>query len=135
MPIVLALDLASVSGWAVGEPGAQPLHGSHRFASPGASHEAIFGNAMRWISKMLLEHRPDVIVWEAPLATGRRSTGADAATILYGLPAVIGAAAFLSKIYDCRKADVRDVRRRLLGRPAPPAPALSARFRGRRVAT
>ena len=36
--IVLALDLASVTGWAVGEPGGMPTHGSTRFARAGGRH-------------------------------------------------------------------------------------------------
>jgi hypothetical protein len=40
MTTILALDLARVSGWALGEPGAEPVHGSHCFCASGASHEA-----------------------------------------------------------------------------------------------
>lgn len=116
MPTVLALDLASVSGWAVGEPGGEPMHGSIRFASKGASHEAIFANAFRWTSSLLLEHAPKLIVWEAPLAgfKGGKTTN-DVTTVLFGLPAVVGAAAYLRGIFDIRKADTRDIRNHFIG--------------------
>jgi hypothetical protein len=114
--IVLALDLASISGWAVGEPGGEPVHGSHRFASKGASHEAIFANAFHWTSGIVAEHKPTLVVWEAPLAgfkTGKTTN--DVSTILFGLPAVVGAAVYISGIFDIRKADTRDVRLHFIG--------------------
>jgi hypothetical protein len=113
---VLALDLASVSGWAVGEPGGKPVHGSIRFARPGASHEAIFAGAIKWINSVLNEYEPTIVVWEAPLAgfKGGKTT-VDVTTILFGLPAVIGAVVYLRGIYDIRKAETRDVRHHFIG--------------------
>jgi crossover junction endodeoxyribonuclease RuvC len=113
---VLALDLASISGWACGEPGGKPAHGSHRFARAGASHEAIFAGAVRWINGLLNEYEPRVVVWEAPLAgfKGGKTTN-DVTTVLFGLPAVIGAVVYLRGIYDIRKADTRDVRLHFIG--------------------
>jgi hypothetical protein len=113
---VLALDLASVSGWAVGEPGGEPLHGSIRFASPGASHEAIFAEAHRWTIGMVQEHKPTLVIWEAPLAgfkTGKTTN--DVSTVLFGLPAVVGAAVYISGVFDIRKADTRNVRLHFIG--------------------
>src|SRR5579864_7006457 len=115
MPIVLALDLASVSGWAVGEPGSKPLHGSIRFATKGASHEAIFANAFRWMNGMLLAHAPKLVVWEAPMPTSFKTSNVNTTTLLYGLPAVIGAAAYLRGGYDIRKANTSDVRNHFIG--------------------
>lgn len=114
---VLALDLASVSGWALGEPGAEPQHGSIRFAAAGASHEAIFAKAYCWMWDMCDVHAIGTVVWEAPLATifKRGSTNSNTTTLLYGLPAVIGAAAYLCGIYDIRKAETRDVRNYFIG--------------------
>lgn len=109
---ILALDLASVTGWACGEPGGTPSHGSVRFAKPGASHEAIFAAALKWTSIMCAEHKPDLIVWEAPLSTSfkRGKTTIETTTLLYGLPAIVGSVAYLRGIYDIRKADTRAVR-------------------------
>ena len=115
MMIVLALDLASVSGWAVGEPGNTPEHGSHRFAKPGASHEAIFANAFRWMNAMLVDHAPTLVVWEAPMPTSFKTSNVNTTTLLYGLPAVIGAATYLRGGYDCRKADTSAVRNHFIG--------------------
>ena len=114
---MLALDLASVSGWACGEPGSTPAHGSIRFASKGASHEAIFAKAAQWFQGLLLAHTPTTVVWEAPIPTSfnRGRTTSDVTTVLYGLPAVIGAVAYLKGIYDIRKAETRDVRHHFIG--------------------
>ncbi len=117
MTCILALDLASVTGWACGEPGGTPSHGSVRFASLGSSHEAIFAAALKWMSTMCKERQPGLVVWEAPLSTSfkRGKTTMNTTTLLYGLPAVIGAVAYLHGIYDIRKADTRDVRLHFLG--------------------
>ena len=116
MPIVLALDLASVSGWAVGEPGGTPKHGSIRFASKGASHEAIFHHAMQWIECRILIDKPDLIVWEAPLGGFKNGkTTSDVSTILFGLPAIVGVVAYQHQIFDCRKADTAAVRHHFIG--------------------
>jgi len=117
MTTILALDLASTAGWALGEPGAMPLHGTLRFASPGASHEAIFAGALKWMSDICTGHKPGLIVWEAPMVTtfNRGNTTNNTTTVLYGLPAVIGAVAYLRGIYDIRKADTKDVRNHFIG--------------------
>lgn len=114
---VLALDLARTTGWACGEPGSQPMHGSIRFASTDSSHEAIFAGAFKWADKMMAAHSPELVVWEAPLATmfNRGTTTSNTTTVLYGLPAVIGTIAYLRGIYDIRKAETRDVRQHFIG--------------------
>jgi hypothetical protein len=116
--IIMALDLASVSGWAFGEPGGTPVHGSVRFARAGSSHEAIFARAYEWTHNKITYCAPTTIVWEAPLATSfsKGSTNSNTTTLLYGLPAVVGAAAYLRGIYDIRKADTKSVRLHFLGK-------------------
>jgi hypothetical protein len=117
---VLALDLASVTGWAVGEPGGTPAHGSIRFASAGASHEAIFAAALKWISDKITFYAPGMIVWEAPMATSfrRGNTNTNTTTLLFGLPAIVGAVAYLREVYDVRKAYTKDVRQHFIGQNA-----------------
>ena len=115
--IIMALDLASTSGWAVGEPGGVPVHGSIRFASKGASHEAIFDKAHQWMLEKVCEYDPKVVVWEAPIPTSfnRGRTTVDTTSLLFGLPAIVGAAAYVCDVYDIRKADTRDVRMHFIG--------------------
>lgn len=117
MTTVLALDLARVSGWALGEPGGDPQHGSIEFASKGSSHEAVFAKAMTWMNAMIAQHSPTLIVWEAPMPAmfARGNTTDNTTTLLYGLPAVIGTAAYLAGIYDIRKAETKAVRNYFIG--------------------
>jgi hypothetical protein len=117
MKPVLALDLASVTGWAVGEPGILLAHGSIRFAAKGSSHEAIFSNAWDWMEDKIAVYGPKLVVWEAPLATSfsRGRTTTDVTTVLHGLPAVIGTCAYRHGIYDIRKAEVSAVRLHFIG--------------------
>jgi len=115
--MILALDLASVCGWAVGDPGKLLAHGSLRFARQGSSHEAIFAKAHVWLDDKIETFRPTTVVWEAPLPASfkRGKTNVDTTTLLYGLPAVIGALTYLRRIYDIRKAATRDVRLHFIG--------------------
>ncbi|HEY2212302.1 MAG TPA: hypothetical protein VGH62_11930 [Bradyrhizobium sp.] len=110
---IFALDLATRSGFAWGAPGCkQPSSGSVRFASPGASHEAIFAAALTWATEQFRTHKPSLVVWEAPVPTSFKAgvTNAGTTTVLFGLPAIIGAVAFLVGIHDVRKAPTSDVR-------------------------
>jgi hypothetical protein len=117
MTIVLALDLASQTGWAVGPPGGDPTSGTMRFGGEGRSHEATFAGALRWMSDKCMLYRPTVVVWEAPLPTSFKggSTNINTSTLLFGLPAIIGAVAHLKGIYDVRKARTTDVRHHFIG--------------------
>lgn len=114
---VLALDLATITGWAYGEPGSVPVHGTKRFAAPGASHEAIFANAMHWTKGLLADKHVTTVVWEAPMVTtfARGNTTSNTTTVLYGLPAVIGAVVYSAGIYDIRKAETKLVRNYFIG--------------------
>jgi crossover junction endodeoxyribonuclease RuvC len=115
MTTVLALDLASVTGWAVGEPGGEPVHGSLRFASRGASHEAVFAGALKWMNDAITEYRPHTVVWEAPMPTSFKTSNVNTTTLLYGLPAVIGTVAYIRGVFGIRKAETRDVRLHFIG--------------------
>src|SRR6266404_7236571 len=114
---VMAVDLASTSGWAVGEPGGTPAHGSVRFASAGTSHEAVFAAAMKWAVEKIARYKPSLVVWEAPIPTSfkRGASNVNTTTLLYGLPAIVGCAAYQHGIYDIRKATTRDVRLHFIG--------------------
>jgi hypothetical protein len=100
MTVILALDLASTTGWAVGEPGGVPAHGTIRFTPRGAAHEATFANALQWMSAKCATYEPTIVVWEAPLPTSfnKGFTNVNTTTMLYGLPAIIGAVAYLKGI-------------------------------------
>lgn len=108
---ILALDIATNTGFAIGDTAdLVPAFGSVRFIKPGSSHQALFGNALKWAADFLQRHNPERIIYEAPLQFrgGKSRAGND--EILHGLPAVILAAAYYRDIFDIHKAPVRDVR-------------------------
>ena len=110
MKKILALDLATRTGFAFGEPGEKPRFGSIRFASVGASHEAVFGKAINWAQDIFTKLAPDQFVYEEPMQFrgGKSRAGND--EILYGLPAIMQGVAHNLGIHDVRKARVADVR-------------------------
>lgn len=114
--LVLAFDLATRTGWALGEPGQKvPRFDSIRFASPGASHQALFAGALTWFSTFLKTERPDRIVYELPMRYRKGKSRAGNDEIAYGLPAILQAVAHLRGIYDIRYADVPKVRTHFIG--------------------
>lgn len=117
--IVLALDLATVTGWARGVPGGDPAYGSLRIAAKGASHSAVFGKFGEWLIKETAgERRPDQIVYEAPIIAKWGKTNADTNIILQGLPAIVEMVAWMRGIYNTnlQRVHVSKVRSYFIGR-------------------
>jgi hypothetical protein len=81
------------------------------FAAHDASHEAVFHKAMFWIQGKIIKYRPELIVWEVPPSSNFRkgTSNTDTTLLLYGLPAIVGAIAYMHKIY-VRKAETRAVK-------------------------
>ncbi len=63
---ILALDVASTTGWAYVFPGDQPIYGSHRIAKPGSDHGPVSHAFRTWLGGKVMEYRPKWIVFEAP---------------------------------------------------------------------
>jgi hypothetical protein len=117
-PRILALDLASRTGWACGHVSdAMPRSGSVRFAREGASLGAIYSGCRQWLSDFVAAE-PDVrlIVFEAPMAPGHMAgfTTAHIIRVLIGLCAVVEEFGH-SHRFDMREARVFDVREHFLG--------------------
>lgn len=113
---ILALDLATTTGWAEGPVGGRPIFGSIRLAPAGASQEEIFAGAIKWIGGRLMAFRPDILVFEESELFRLRSGKATKATIevLFGLPAVIGGVAHRMGVPVIRKAMTCDVRKHFI---------------------
>lgn len=114
---VLALDLASRFGWAEGANGHKPICGSKRCAIEGAGTPEIFGNYTKWLSQKLINRTPDVLVYEAPLATNilRGKTNVRTSRILFGLAAITEGIAYRMGVRSIREATVNEVRRHFIG--------------------
>jgi hypothetical protein len=117
--MILALDIATTMGWAIGEPGGDPLSGSIRFGGDGASLWARYHHAFKWaidrfcpgnggprISRLTIEDQLN------PQAFSSK----EGAELLFGLPAVVGMVAYECGIYDIHRRKVADVRGLFIGK-------------------
>lgn len=75
---IVALDLATITGVAVGETGCEPLCWSENLGK-GASEDARFSKVLWLTGKLIAEHKPDFIAIEAAIG------GRDASAFLVGL--------------------------------------------------
>jgi hypothetical protein len=64
---ILALDIATTTGWARGAPGEMPRSGSVRFGKAASSTDVVFAEALRWLSNFLKVDPPTSIMLEAML--------------------------------------------------------------------
>lgn len=109
---ILALDIASTTGWARGpiEP-TGPRCGSVRFAKPGASQNAICGRALEWMIDTLKPPLPDVVAIEALLPPhvirGKSNQDHDLLAHLHGI--VMGVC-FMRGVFKVHKHAARTVR-------------------------
>lgn len=119
MTTVLALDLATVTGFARGAIDAPaPTSGSIKFRGPGgASEQAIFGNCLDWITAELARAPVDMLVLEAMLPAGamRGQTQRKTRDLLAGLRGIVIARANRARVFDIREASVLDVRGHFIG--------------------
>lgn len=114
---ILALDLATVTGWCIGAPGAMPRCGSMRFGDKDASSDAIFAHALRWISRFLADHRPQSLILESMLPPLAKVGATSAATRdrLAGLHGIVRAVAHLRGVYTVSEVSVLVVRQHFCG--------------------
>lgn len=67
---LIALDLASTTGVAIGDTGDRPYCHTERMGPPGSSHGQRFTQMLRMTKRLILQHEPDVIVVEQAIAGG-----------------------------------------------------------------
>jgi len=115
---VLALDIATVTGWAYGSPGEVPTFGSIRFGKPGGSRAAAYRAFSKWLETEwnVRDHQPDLIVYESPavpsIMSGR--TNIDTIRLLVGLAEYLEGWCYGN--FELREASVSQVRAHFLGR-------------------
>jgi len=72
---ILALDLATQLGWAVGTPADGPEWGTHRLPKTGEDIGKFLAVYDKWLIRMLDWYAPDLVVVEKPInMTNARST-------------------------------------------------------------
>lgn len=113
---ILALDLASHTGWCEGIPGETPTHGSLRFAPPSSGPGAVLGGLLDFMAKRLSAFRYRAVVYEAPLDPRWKGnqTNLNTARILIGMPGVVEAVCNLTGT-PVREATSGDVRMHMIG--------------------
>lgn len=114
---VLALDLATITGWAHGKPGEAPNFGSVQFGKPGTSRAKIYRAFREWLETVwnARNHQPDLIVFESPavpsIMGGR--THVDTTKMLFGLSEHLEEWAY--EKFELREASVSQVRSHFIG--------------------
>lgn len=115
---LLALDLSSTVGVAEGMPGQVPRTWTWALGSPGASQAHRFAELLKRMSDQLAVTKPDAVWIEAPLppsALATMGSTPDTALLLFGLPAIVKAVAYLRGVYRVELANVQDVRKHFTG--------------------
>jgi hypothetical protein len=118
-PLIMALDIATTTGFALGRVGDSPVAGSARFGRDDASPNAVFAHALTWLSGILEQKpRPDMLVIEAMLPPGAKVgyTNTEVRDRLAGLHGIMRAVAYLRGIYKINEVPVGDVRAHFIGR-------------------
>jgi hypothetical protein len=118
MTTVLALDLATVTGYARGVVGGTPIAGSIRFGTRESGDGEVFGHAIGWMSKLLaMQQLPDVIVVEAMLPPGAKvgQTNSSTRDRLAGLHAIVRGVAHIRGISEIACYSVGDIRHHFIG--------------------
>ena len=108
--LVAALDLATSTGIALGEPGGAPVCRTESLGDPQHRGAAL----LRVVSTLIRESAPDEIVIEAPVLAMGATKSADALRVLVGLAEIAKAASIYLRT-PAVEIDVRTVRRHFLG--------------------
>jgi hypothetical protein len=118
MTDVLAIDLATNTGWCRGHVGGPPTFGSLRFGGHGARDTAVFAEALSWVSHLLQPApRPDLVILEALLPPSAWQGQSQQTTFnrLAGLQSIMLGVAHLRGIPEISTAAVPDVRAHFIG--------------------
>lgn len=136
MRTVLALDVATVSGWAFGPivPGQGPsVSGHHRFGREGEDDPRVWAAALVWLNQMIAVHNPTIVAIEAPINTAAPSGGSNAATLsrLIGLQAIIRAVVEIKLPVSAKLIAVQSARKLFIGHGNLPSKQAKAEVQAR----
>ena len=113
---VLALDIATCSGWAFGTPGEAPRFGTFTLPQTGDDLGRFAYTFMQWLHAKISELEPKEVVFEAPILPS--STNIITLKKLYGL-AVIAEVVCISKGVPCSEISNGSWRKSFLGQSYP----------------
>ena len=115
---VLALDLATTTGWAYGEAGKPPRFGHLRFGKIGTSRPQLYRNFRTWLDDTwnVRDHQPALVVYESAAIPSLMSgkTNIDTTKTLIGLCEHLEE--WAHEVVELREATVSQVRSHFIGR-------------------
>lgn len=117
-PSILALDVATTTGFAHGRIGDRPLAGAIRFGKTGAIDDEVWAEATKWLIDILKVVTPDIVALEAPIQTARPGNdGSNAKTMmrLLGLQANLRKVVFLKYARPAQIIHVQSARKLFIG--------------------
>ena len=117
-PLILALDIATNTGWAIGRPSGTPTASSQRFGQFHSEQHDVFAAAIKWFSEFLLQDpRPDTLIVEAmlPPTAMKGQTSRAVRDRLAGLHGCFLGVAKLRGVGEISQASVGDVRAHFIG--------------------
>lgn len=94
--LILALDLSTKTGWALGRPFERPMHGVWELGKM-SNLGRVFSCLAAKLEDAIAVHQPDACIFEAPLPQQKRDTQ-QIARLLIGLAAVAEMIAFEREI-------------------------------------
>lgn len=110
---LVALDLATTTGVAIGEAHDRPFCHTERLGPPGASHGQRFTQMIRVTKRLIVQHHPDVIVIEQPIASGVKG-GQERVQLAMGYRAAVAAMCFLNEVRFA-EFTVQSIRKHFIG--------------------
>jgi Holliday junction resolvasome RuvABC endonuclease subunit len=120
MKTLLALDIATTTGWAFGPiaEGSKPtLSGAKTLANPKDTDEYCWQETLKWIYGLLLEFSPDLVVIEKPVMTSSMGGASNPRTMfrLAGLQSVIRMVIYMHRRRTAHLLAPGSVRKTFLG--------------------
>lgn len=113
--LILALDLATITGYATGCPGQSPRFGSVRFGKPGTARDQSYRMFRMWVDETLTSLEPDLVVFESAAIT----TAFGGKTTVETIKRLIGYCEHLEEMcyrrVELREANVSQVRGYFIG--------------------
>lgn len=111
---LLALDIATVTGVAVGETSGAPVCFSERLGEAGAPHGHRFSRMLEFTAWLIKRHDPEAIALEAAIAAGPAG-GAERVQLAMGLRATVLAIAYRKRV-RVYEYPVSAIRKHFIGR-------------------
>ncbi len=116
-PLIWALDIATVTGFAIGRANERPKAHSVRFAPVGSTSDTLFGACLEWFSDTLeREPNPDILAIEDLLPPTARlgTTNTGVQHKLAGFHGIVRGLARHAQIPEVISASVLDVRQHFI---------------------